>query len=82
MLSILVIAESAVLTGARSFTAIGERAADAPRQVLAVSGARFDRRRGCYLAPEGVHLPAAMTHDGVVPAQRDVGAKNNEISEF
>lgn len=134
LVSILVIAASAVLTGARSFTAIGEWAADAPQSVLAVLGARFDRRRGRYLAPDeatvrrvlrdvdadvldsaigswlltrsaateslvvavdgktlrgtcdstgqGVHLLAAMTHDGTVLAQRDVGAKTNEISEF
>lgn len=134
LISILVIAASAALTGARSFTAIGEWAADAPQQVLAQLGARFDRRRGRYLAPDeatvrrnlrdvdadaldraigcwlltrsaaaeglvvavdgktlhdtcdstgqGVHLLAAMTHDGIVLAQRDVGAKTNEISEF
>jgi DDE_Tnp_1-associated/Transposase DDE domain len=41
-----------VVTGARSFAAIGEWIADAPQRVLAVLGARFDSRRDRYLAPE------------------------------
>jgi predicted transposase YbfD/YdcC len=49
--TILLIAAAAVLTGARSFTAIGEWAADLPQHLLAVLGARVDRRRGLYQAP-------------------------------
>jgi predicted transposase YbfD/YdcC len=51
IMTILLIAAAAVLTGARSFTAIGEWAADLPQHLLAVLGARMDRRRGVYRAP-------------------------------
>jgi predicted transposase YbfD/YdcC len=54
--SILLIAAAAVLAGARSLTAIGEWAADAPQQVLAVLGVRRDRRHGGYRAPEEATL--------------------------
>jgi predicted transposase YbfD/YdcC len=40
--SLLLAAVAAVLAGARSFTAIGEWAADAPPRVLAVLGVRYD----------------------------------------
>jgi predicted transposase YbfD/YdcC len=40
--SLLVAAVAAVLAGARSFTAIGEWAADAPPRVLAAVGVRYD----------------------------------------
>jgi len=50
--SLLALAAAAVVTGARSFAAIGEWIADAPQRVLAVLGARFDSRRGQYVAPE------------------------------
>lgn len=50
--SILVIAAAAVCAGARSFTAIGEWAADAPQRVLALLGTRHDPRRGRYQAPD------------------------------
>ncbi|RJQ89696.1 ISAs1 family transposase [Amycolatopsis panacis] len=49
--TILLIAAAAVLTGARSFTAIGEWAADLPQHLLAALGARRDRQRGVYCAP-------------------------------
>ena len=48
---VLVIAAAAVAAGARSFTAIGEWAADAPQRALALLGARRDRR-GWYRAPD------------------------------
>ncbi len=54
--SILLIAAAAVLAGARSLTAIGEWAADAPQQVLALLGVRRDRRRGGYPAPDEATL--------------------------
>lgn len=40
--SLLLAAVAAVLAGARSFTAIGEWAADAPPRVLAAVGVRYD----------------------------------------
>jgi predicted transposase YbfD/YdcC len=54
--SILLIAAAAVLAGARSLTAIGEWAADAPQQVLALLGVRHDQRAGRYCAPEEATL--------------------------
>lgn len=51
LVSILVIAAAAVAAGARSFTSIGEWAADAPQRVLALLGARRDRA-GMYRAPD------------------------------
>lgn len=51
IMTVLLIAAAAVLTGARSFTAIGEWAADLPQHLLTVLGARLDRRRGVYRAP-------------------------------
>lgn len=49
--TILLITAAAVLTGARSFAAIGEWAADLPQHLLASLGARRDRRHGIYQAP-------------------------------
>lgn len=49
---ILTLAAAAVTAGARSFTAIGEWAADAPQHLLARLGARFDPRIGRYTAPD------------------------------
>jgi predicted transposase YbfD/YdcC len=48
---ILAIAAAAVAAGARSFTAIGEWAADAPQHLLAALGARFDPRQARHVAP-------------------------------
>jgi predicted transposase YbfD/YdcC len=48
---ILLIAAAAVCAGARSFTAIGEWALDAPQSVLARLAARHDPRLGRYVAP-------------------------------
>jgi DDE family transposase len=58
---ILVIATAAVAAGARSFTAIGEWAADAPQRVLALLGARRDRR-GWYRAPRRGDLAAGAAN--------------------
>jgi DDE_Tnp_1-associated/Transposase DDE domain len=54
--SILLIAAAAVLAGARSLTAIGEWAADAPQPVLALLGVRRDRRGDRYRAPDEATL--------------------------
>lgn len=48
---ILAIAAAAVTCGARSLTAIGEWAADAPQRILATLGARWDPGRGRRVAP-------------------------------
>jgi DDE_Tnp_1-associated len=47
---------AAALTGARSFTAIGEWAADLPQHLLAALGARLDPRRGLYRVPNEATL--------------------------
>lgn len=52
----LLIAAAAVAAGARSFVAIGEWVADAPQRVLALLGARRDRRAGLYRAPDETTL--------------------------
>jgi len=49
--SILLIAAAAVCAGARSFTAIGEWAADAPQSVLARLATRLDPGQGRYVPP-------------------------------
>ncbi|NKE64092.1 ISAs1 family transposase, partial [Lentzea sp. PSKA42] len=58
--SILLLAASAVAAGARSFTAIGEWAADAPQQVLALLGVRHDPRRGERRAPDEATMRRAL----------------------
>jgi hypothetical protein len=137
--SVLAVAAAAVLSGARSFVAIGEWAAEAPQEVLARLGCRRSPASGAHQAPDeatlrrvlqrldadaldlaigrwleaqvragcidadalavavdgktlrgavqadgrAVHLFAAMVHrEGAVLAQRDVGHKDNEITEF
>ncbi|MFD1149764.1 ISAs1 family transposase [Saccharothrix hoggarensis] len=50
--SILALAASAVVAGARSFAAIAEWASDAPQQLLQRLGVRFDTGRGRFVAPE------------------------------
>lgn len=54
--TILAIAAAAVVCGARSFTAIGEWAADAPEWVLAVLGARRHRQHGRLVSPHEATL--------------------------
>jgi predicted transposase YbfD/YdcC len=51
LVSILTVAAAAVAAGAQSMTAIGEWAADASQQVLAMLGARREQRSGRYQAP-------------------------------
>jgi predicted transposase YbfD/YdcC len=59
-MSILLLAAAAVLAGARSFTAIGEWAEDAPQHVLKTLGARRDRHCDRYQAPEEATLRRAL----------------------
>ena len=56
MSAILLVAACAMVTGACSFAAIGEWAADGPQRVLAALGARRDRRCGRYRAPDEATL--------------------------
>jgi predicted transposase YbfD/YdcC len=49
--SVLLTSVAAVLAGARSFAAIGEWAADAPPEVLAALGTRFDPLAGRFVPP-------------------------------
>lgn len=49
--SIIAVAVVATLSGAKSYRAIGEAAADLPQEVLARLGCRFHPVRGCYIAP-------------------------------
>ena len=50
--SILAITAAAVAAGRRSFTAIGEWAADLPVKVMQALEVRFDSRRGCHVPPD------------------------------
>jgi hypothetical protein len=59
-MSILLVAAAAVLAGARSFTAIGEWAADAPQHVLKTLGIRRDLHHGRYQAPDEATLRRAL----------------------
>jgi hypothetical protein len=71
--AMLVMAAVAVAAGACSIQAIWEWAADAPQWVLAALGARWDPRRGRYVAPgeatlrrvlgrvDGDHLDAVVS---------------------
>jgi predicted transposase YbfD/YdcC len=58
--SLLAVAAAAVLTGARSFTAIGEWAADASQQVLATLAVRAHPRTGAYVAPNEATVRRAL----------------------
>jgi hypothetical protein len=62
--SLLVLTAAAVMIGARSCAAIGERIADVPQWALAVLGVRFDARRDPYLAPESAVRRLAQQVDG------------------
>jgi predicted transposase YbfD/YdcC len=59
--SLLAIAAVAVLTGARSFTAVAEWAADAPQQVLALLGVRRDPLTGRLRSPHEATVRRALT---------------------
>lgn len=49
--SIIAVAIVATMSGAKSYRAIGEAAADLPQDVLARLGCRFHQVRNCYIAP-------------------------------
>jgi predicted transposase YbfD/YdcC len=54
--AILGITAVAVAAGARSFLAISEWASDAPQNILAILGARFDHRQGRHIPPDETTL--------------------------
>jgi len=58
--SLLTVAAAAVLSGARSLTAIGEWAADASQEVLAALGVRRNARVGRYLPPDEATVRRAL----------------------
>jgi predicted transposase YbfD/YdcC len=57
---LLAVAAGAVLSGARSFTAIGEWAGDASQEVLAALGVRRQRQTGRYVAPNEATIRRAL----------------------
>jgi DDE_Tnp_1-associated len=59
LVSMLVLAAAAVLAGARSLTAIGEWAADAPQPILAALGVRRDPLAGTRHALRRHDAPGA-----------------------
>lgn len=58
--SILAVASCAVLSGARSFTAIGEFAAELGQDALARLGCRYHPARRCYIAPHEATIRRAL----------------------
>jgi predicted transposase YbfD/YdcC len=58
--SLLTVAAAAVVSGARSFVAIGEWAADASPDVLAALGICFNARLGRYVPPDEATLRRAL----------------------
>lgn len=60
LVSVLAISAAAVVGGARSLTAIGEWAADAPQDVLAELGARRHGPSGRYVAPHEATIRRAL----------------------
>jgi hypothetical protein len=59
-MSILLVTAAAVIAGSRSFTAIGEWAADAPQHILAMLGTQWDRRHSIYRAPDEATLQRVL----------------------
>jgi hypothetical protein len=75
--AILAIAAAAVVAGARSFTAIGEWADEAPQQVLAALGARLDPDTGAHVAPHEATLRRTIqAFDLAISALRLAGHNN------
>jgi len=72
--SVLAVAAAAVCSGASSFTAIGEWAAEAPQAVLARLGARRHPRSGRRVAPHEATIRRALQHVDVDALDATVGA--------
>ena len=71
--SLLLAAVAAVLAGARSFTAVGEWVADAPPQVLAALGIRFDLLRSIGSYPASKITTMGGSPSRQCPALRPAG---------
>jgi hypothetical protein len=72
--SLLLAAVAAVLAGARSFTAIGEWAADAPPRVLAALGVRYDPLSGCFQPPDEATFRRVLEAVDVATLEAAVGS--------
>src|SRR5262252_3166350 len=72
--SLLLAAVAAVLAGARSFTAIGEWAADAPPRVLAALGVRYDPLAGCFRPPDEATFRRVLETVDAVALEAAVGS--------
>jgi DDE_Tnp_1-associated len=67
-------AVAAMLAGARSFTAIGEWAADAPPRVLAALGVRYGPLAGCFRPPDEATIRRVMEAVDAAAAEAAVGS--------
>ena len=72
--SLLLAAVAAVLAGARSFTAIGEWAADAPPRVLAVLGVRYDPLARRFRPPDEATIRRVLEAVDAAALQAAVGS--------
>jgi predicted transposase YbfD/YdcC len=72
--SLLLAAGAAVLAGARSFTAIGEWAADAPPRVLAALGVRYDPLAGCFRPPDEATIRRVLEAVDATAVEAAVGS--------
>jgi predicted transposase YbfD/YdcC len=72
--SLLLAAVAAVLAGARSFTAIGEWAADAPPRVLAALGVRYDPLVGCFRPPDEATIRRVLEAVDATAVEAAVGS--------
>ena len=72
--SLLLAAVAAVLAGARSFTAIGEWAADAPPRVLAALGVRYDPLAGCFRPPDEATIRRVLEAVDATAVEAAVGS--------
>jgi hypothetical protein len=72
--AVLAVAACAVLAGARSLTAIGEWAADAPGQVLAALGVRRDPLTGAFRPPAEATVRRVLARVDPDALDRAIGA--------
>ena len=72
--SLLLAAVAAVLTGARSFTAIGEWAADAPPRVLAALGVRYEPLARRFTPPDEATIRRVLESVDAAALEAAVGS--------
>jgi hypothetical protein len=72
--AVLAVAICACLTGARSFAAIGEWAANLPQEALGRLGCRWHPGRRCYIPPSEPTLRRALKAADVDQVDRELGA--------